>query len=55
MDGLWARVGYRGKTNGWVLTANKRGEMLTAANDLEQAEAMWSEQVRAALIMNQGS
>ncbi|CAM9215131.1 unnamed protein product, partial [Ectocarpus sp. 8 AP-2014] len=44
MKGLWARVGYRGKTDGWVLTENKRGKMLTAAEDQEEAEAVWAEQ-----------
>lgn len=46
MDGLWARVGYRGKEDGWVLTANKRGAMLTAADDQAAAEALWSDQVQ---------
>ncbi|CAM9939967.1 unnamed protein product [Scytosiphon promiscuus] len=48
MDGLWARVGYRGKTDGWVLTANKRGAMLAAADSQEEAAATWSEQERQA-------
>ncbi|CAN0480177.1 unnamed protein product, partial [Ectocarpus sp. 8 AP-2014] len=48
MKGLWARVGYRGKTDGWVLTENKRGKMLTAAEDQEEAEAAWAEQERNA-------
>ncbi|CAN0204781.1 unnamed protein product, partial [Ectocarpus sp. 12 AP-2014] len=42
--GLWARVAYRGKTDGWVLTENKRGKMLAAAEDQEEAEAAWAEQ-----------
>lgn len=45
MDGPWARVGYRGKTDGWVLTANKRGAMLTVADDQAAAESSWSDQV----------
>lgn len=45
MSGLWARVSYRGKNDGWVLTANKRGAMLTAEEDEAAAEALWSEQV----------
>lgn len=45
MDALWARVGYRGKEDGWVLTANKRGPMLTAADDQAAAEALWADQV----------
>ncbi|CAB1120609.1 unnamed protein product [Ectocarpus sp. CCAP 1310/34] len=44
MKGLWARVAYRGNTDGWVLTENKRGKMLTAAEDQEEAEAAWAEQ-----------
>ncbi|CAM9327818.1 unnamed protein product, partial [Ectocarpus sp. 13 AM-2016] len=44
MKDLWARVAYRGKTDGWVLTENKRGKMLTAAEDREEAEAAWAEQ-----------
>ncbi|CAM9795118.1 unnamed protein product, partial [Ectocarpus sp. 4 AP-2014] len=44
MKDLWARVAYRGKTDGWVLTQNKRGKMLTAAEDQEEAEAAWAEQ-----------
>lgn len=45
MSGLWARVSYRGYSNGWVLTANKRGAMLSAAEDEGSAEAAWSQQV----------
>lgn len=45
MDGLWARVGYHGNTNGWVLTANRRGAIFTAVDDDAAAEALWSEQV----------
>ncbi|CAN0510135.1 unnamed protein product, partial [Ectocarpus sp. 12 AP-2014] len=44
MKDLWARVAYRGKTDSWVLTKNKRGKMLTAAEDQEEAEAAWAEQ-----------
>ncbi|CAM9363606.1 unnamed protein product, partial [Sphacelaria rigidula] len=48
MNGLWARVAYRGKSDGWVLTANKRGAMLTPEEDEAAAEALWSEQERTA-------
>ncbi|CAM9756604.1 unnamed protein product, partial [Laminaria digitata] len=30
-SGLWVRVFYRGKSEGWVLTANKRGPILSPA------------------------
>lgn len=45
MNGLWARVEYKGKNNGWVLTANKRGAMLIAVDDDDTAEAKWAAQV----------
>lgn len=45
MIGLWVRIAYHGSSDGWVLTANKRGAMLTPAEDKRAAEALWSEQV----------
>lgn len=52
MNGLWARVAYRGKSDGWVLTANKRGAMLTPEEDEAAAEALWSEQVPCTAVHN---
>lgn len=35
---MWVRVSYRGRENGWVLTANKRGPILLPAEG-DAAEA----------------
>lgn len=54
---LWVRVQYRGISNGWVLTANKRGPILlpaegspaTAAKEFQNQEAAAAAAAAAAL------
>ncbi|CAM9746584.1 unnamed protein product, partial [Ectocarpus sp. 13 AM-2016] len=36
-SGLWARVSYRGREDGWMLTANKRGPILVPSEDQASA------------------
>lgn len=52
---LWVRVVYRGREDGWVLTANKRGQTLvpsqdpaSAAEDFETQEAAFAKAAAAA-------
>lgn len=55
-SGLWVRVCYRGKEDGWILTANKRGAILTpaggnpadAARDFQDQEASYAAAAAAA-------
>eukprot|EP00903_Cladosiphon_okamuranus_P008211 g7904.t1 len=39
ISGLWVRVLYRGNSGGWVLTANKRGPILSPAEESPSAAA----------------
>lgn len=41
---LWVRVSYRGRDDGWVLTANKRGPTLERLEDLNFAAQAFAEQ-----------
>ncbi|CAN0353393.1 unnamed protein product, partial [Discosporangium mesarthrocarpum] len=44
VSGLWVRVAYHGREDGWVLTANKRGPMLVPEPRADVAESAWEEQ-----------
>ena len=44
---LWARVSYRGREDGWVLTANKRGPTLVPCGDQAAAAGQFDAQEAA--------
>ncbi|CAM9784322.1 unnamed protein product, partial [Laminaria digitata] len=46
---LWVRVCYRGREDGWVLTANKRGPMLAPSEDPSAAAQVFHTQEAAFL------